>query len=95
MYNLITAIRGGVSNAVKRYSHANMPHLPGWNPAEPRRQIFYFDAVNLYGSAMCEPLPSGNIQSVPEEELQTFNSQRIQNIPDESEVGYAFKVDLG
>ena len=33
LYNLITAIRGGVSNAVKRYSHANMLHLPGWNPA--------------------------------------------------------------
>ena len=71
-----------------------MPNLPGWDPAKPKRQIYFFDAVNLYGKAMCEPLPIGAIRFLEEHELTFFNAESIGAIPDDNELGYALKFDL-
>ena len=45
-------MRGGISMVGKRYTRANDPHVPGYDPSKPNKHIMYFDANNLYGWAM-------------------------------------------
>ena len=50
-------MRGGISMASKRHAKANNPVVPGYNPSEEHNHIMYYDANNLYGWAMSQPLP--------------------------------------
>ena len=34
----------------------------GWDPSQPASYIMYWDANNLYGGAMSDPLPLGEFQ---------------------------------
>lgn len=58
------SIRGGVVQQSVRYLRANNPRCPDYNPEAPEASILYVDANNLYGSAMCEPLPVGKYEWV-------------------------------
>ena len=53
-------LRGGISMVSRRFCKANNPHLCGYNPQEETSYIMYYDANNLYGWAMSQPLPVGN-----------------------------------
>ena len=55
-------IRGGVSFIGKRYSKANNPMVSDFDEEKPTTFITYLDANNLYGWAMCKPLPTGNFE---------------------------------
>ena len=50
-------MRGGVSMVSKRYAKVNNPYVDGHDPSRPTSYIQYLDANNLYGWAMCKPLP--------------------------------------
>ena len=50
-------MRGGISMASKRHAKANNPGVPGYYPSEEHNHIMYYDANNLYGWAMSQPLP--------------------------------------
>ena len=50
-------MRGGISMASKRHAKANNPGIPGYDPSEEHNHIMYYDANNLYGWAMSQPLP--------------------------------------
>jgi hypothetical protein len=50
-------MRGGISMVSKRYAKANNPQVPDYDPSKPKTNIMYLDANNLYGCAMCKPLP--------------------------------------
>ena len=50
-------MRGGISMASKRHAKANNPGVPGYDPSEEHNHIMYYDANNLYGWAMSQPLP--------------------------------------
>ncbi len=53
------------------------------------KKILYFDANNLYGDFMSQPLPYDEIKFDNEVELED-----ILNTPDDSDIGYFIEVDL-
>ena len=58
-----SGIRGGVSLISHRHSIANNKYmLKNYDPDKELKSIIYLDANNLYGWAMCEPLPIGNFK---------------------------------
>ncbi|XP_060525076.1 uncharacterized protein LOC132701296 [Cylas formicarius] len=85
------AIRGGISVCVGRYAEANNKYMPNYDSSRDDSYIMYFDVNNLYGKAMCEPLPYGGFDWMSHQEIDSFN---VMNIPDESSQGYILEVDL-
>ncbi|GFW07186.1 uncharacterized protein TNCV_3693801 [Trichonephila clavipes] len=84
-------IRGGISTICKRYARANNRYLENYDPSSPSKYIIYLDANNLYGWAMSQALPYGDFKWISPD---TFNKEHILSIPENSEVGYIFEVDL-
>ena len=82
-------IRGGISNAFKRYAKANNKFMKDFDPAEKSSFIVYLDANNLYGWAMSKPLPVGGFEWMSEMELENW-----ERFVDEEGVGCILEVDL-
>ena len=82
-------IRGGISNAFKRYAKANNKFMKDFDPAEKSSFIVYLDANNLYGWAMSKPLPVGGFEWMAEKELKTWK-----RFVDEEGIGCILEVDL-
>ena len=72
-------IRGGISSVMgDRYVESNGD-----------KKIKYFDAINLYGHSMSQPLPYDEIKFDNNVKLED-----ILNTPDDSDIGYFIEVDL-
>lgn len=56
------AKRGGVAMAATRHAKANNPLVEGYDPEQQESYIWYGDANNLYGDAMCQKLPQSNFR---------------------------------
>ena len=82
-------IRGGISNAFKRYTKANNKFMKDFDPAEKSSFIVYLDANNLYGWAMSKPLPVGGFEWMDEAELENW-----ERFVDEEGIGCILEVDL-
>ena len=54
--------RGGISTITHRYARANNKYLKDYDPEQPRIFNIYYDANNLYGWAMSQPLPIGDFE---------------------------------
>ena len=67
-------IRGGVSMISTRYGKANNPYMKDYDPDQPTKYISYLDANNLYGWAMCKPLPTEDFEWMEKEELKNWKS---------------------
>ena len=67
-------IRGGVSMISTRYGKANNPYMKDYDPDQPTKYISYLDANNLYGWAMCKPLPTDCFRFMSKEELKNWES---------------------
>ena len=67
-------IRGGVSMISTRYGKANNPYMKDYDPDKPTKFISYLDANNLYGWAMCKPLPTKGFELMTKEELKDWES---------------------
>ena len=67
-------IRGGVSMISTRYGKANNPYMKDYDPDQPTKYISYLDANNLYGWAMCKPLPTKGFRWMTKEELKDWKS---------------------
>ena len=65
-------IRGGNSNAFKRFASANNKYMKIFNLEEASRFLVYLDANNLYGWAMSQPLPVGKFSWMNEKELANW-----------------------
>ena len=84
-------LRGGISMISNRYSMANNPYVPDYDPTQENSYVMYFDASNLYGWAMSQPLPNGEFDWLTEQEIAALD---ITNVADDNEEGYILKVDL-
>ena len=82
-------IRGGISNAFKRYAKANNKFMKDFDPAEKSSFIVYLDANNLYGWAMSKPLPVGGFEWMTKEELENW-----EEFVKKEGVGCILEVDL-
>ncbi|RLU23489.1 hypothetical protein DMN91_003694 [Ooceraea biroi] len=82
-------VRGGLSQCSHRYARANNRHAPSYDPSEPSTYLMYYDVNNLYGWAMCQPLPSSGFRWV--EDVSTLD---VSAIPSDSPTGYILERDL-
>ena len=57
--DLELAKRGGLSFVHTRHKQSNAPGDPSYDPSQPTVNLEYWDATNLYGYAMQQPLPTG------------------------------------
>ena len=90
-------IRGGLVQCSNRYSKANNWRTPDYNPAEPIKHILYLDFNNLYGYAQSKHLPVGGFKWLDEingVDKADIGNTHIQSLPDETEYGYVFEVNL-
>jgi hypothetical protein len=83
-------LRGGISMISNRFSKANNPYVPDYDP-DYSSYVMYLDANNLYGWAMSQPLPTGEFDWLNEQEISNLD---ITQITDDSEEGYILEVDL-
>ena len=86
-----SAIRGGVSMITHREAKANNPEVPDYKLHELNSYIQYYDANNLYGWAMSQPLPTGDFKFL---ELEDFYNIDFARIPDDAKTGFMLEVDL-
>ncbi|XP_070526022.1 uncharacterized protein [Cardiocondyla obscurior] len=82
-------IRGGLSQCSSRYACANNKYMQSHDSTKPSTYLMYYDINNLYGWAMCQPLPYAEFQWV--DNASTFN---VMGVPLDSSDGYILEVDL-
>ncbi|XP_055306011.1 uncharacterized protein LOC129570437 [Sitodiplosis mosellana] len=89
-------IRGGITQCNKRYVEANNKYMKeGYDPSKKTNYLMYLDANNLYGYAMCQPLPIGEYKWADFDLSNIENMKKIiEDLPDDSDTGYIFEVDL-
>lgn len=84
-------IRGGISQCSKRYARANNKYTENFDSNIDPNFLVYLDANNLYGWSMMQYLPLNDFQWC---ERTDFTPEEIMNMPDDSDIGYIFEVDL-
>ena len=86
--------RGGVSMISNRFGKANNKYMgKDFDPEKPSTFIPYLDANNLYGWAMCEPLPVGGFEWVDEKEFENWRNFPCDSVTAHS-VGCILEVDV-
>lgn len=53
--------------------------------------ISYLDMNNLYGTAMCQPLPEKDFEWLTKDQINQFD---VMNVSDTSDIGFILEVDL-
>lgn len=92
MYNFFElACRGGISMITQKYARANNTYVKDYDPSKPSSYLMYYDANNLYGWAMSQPLPTGLMRWLEDDEMQRFELQKVSK---DGEKGYMLEVDL-
>ena len=66
-------IRGGISMISNRHGKANNSYMDDeYDDKRATKYITYLDANNLYGWAMCKPLPTSNFKWMDDDELTSW-----------------------
>ena len=86
-------IRGGITQAVRRYAKANNKNMGElYKPDDERSYLQYLDANNLYGWAMSEALPTHGFKWV--RNVEEFTAKRIKKLAKKNKHGYLLEVDV-
>lgn len=91
-----SGVRGGLSIAPGRYAKANNEFCADFDPIQPTSHILYLDMTNLYGKAMCMPLPNGGYRwEVPDGEWTLMDHwKEIGAYADYDDYeGYTYEID--
>ena len=93
MFQMIdNGLRGGVSMISQRYSKANNKYMGArYDPKKPSVYDIYWDANNLYGWAMSQPMPCGDFNWMEEAE---FNSLDWIHQKVDQEFGFIVECDM-
>ena len=86
-------IRGGITQAIHRYSSANIKYTENYILNIPSSYLMYLDANNLYGYAMCRKLPLNDFRWV--KNIAKLSNEFIMNYDEEtSKRGYLLEADI-
>lgn len=88
-------IRGGTCHAAVRHVVARNKYIEGFDPlTEDSNFLFYVDVNNLYGTAFCQNLPTGNYKWLNKQEIENLTTNLFHLNPESDKVGYILKVDI-
>ena len=84
-------IRGGMTFVNTHYIEANTPLIPDtYDLTQPRQELLYIDANNLYGNALSFSLPQDQFKMLVGDDVP----QNIAQLNLDGDIGYIFEVDL-
>ena len=82
-------IRGGITQAVRKYTSANNKYMGGrFDPKSESSYLQYLGANNLYGWAMSQSFPTGGFKWVD------VNPNEISELATRTDKGYILEVDV-
>ena len=85
-------IRGGITQAVKRYAKANNKYMKDlYNPNELSIYLQYLDVNNLYGWAIVQDLPTHGFKWGNGED---FTPEKIDELVKKDKKGYLSEADV-
>ena len=88
-------IRGGISMISNRHGKANNSYMGDeYDDKLPPKYITYLDANNLYGWAMCKPLPTSNFKWMDDDELTSWKNYGSSNRGRQRRYACILEVDL-
>ena len=85
-------IRGGMCQAVHKYSKANNKYTTNYNKNIESSYLTYLDANNLYEWAMSQKLHVNGFKF--ENNLSRFNENFIKNYHEDSDMGHFLEVNV-
>ena len=85
-------IRGGITQAVKRYARANNRYMTDYNSDEVSTFLQYLDANNLYGWAMVQKLPTHGFRWI--NKVEELTPEKIAKLVKKDDKGYILEVDV-
>ena len=86
-------MRGGISIITHRCGKANNSYIKSYNSKDDTSYIIYLDANNLYGWAMCRPLPYSGFRWVDSKFYNKMVTESCLHKKVEG-IGYIYEVDL-
>ena len=84
-------MHGGVSYIANRYGNANNKYMKEYYEKAPSKYITYLDANNLYGWAMSQYLPTGNLKWMTDKEISKIDLGKYKA---DGKKGLILEVDL-
>ena len=82
-------IRGGITQAVRKYASANNKYMGDkFDPNEDTTYLQYLNMNNLYGWAMSQPLPTGGFK------WTDVNPNKISELATRTDKDYVLEVDV-
>ena len=86
-------IRGGITQAIRKYASANNKYMKKYNPNQKSSFLMYLDANNLYRWAMCRKLPLNNFKWIDNPNDYFTNKTILEYDEERSDKRYLLELD--